>query len=422
VRRVAKKAHRFLFGWELGGGLGHIGRLTAAARAVQAAGHSCVLALRDLRGLATFDPGPDIPVWQAPVCIHRYDGLEEPPLNYAEVLMRFGYLDKAMLSGLVRGWQELARATDADIIIADHAPSAILAAKTLGLRCIAFGNAFTVPPLVSPTPGMRSWLQLPPGRLEGSDKNVLDNINFVLREFKAPALHHLYELFEVDDIIITNFVELDHYAHLRPAADLERISFCGPISAYVASAVAPPWPAGSTNCKRIFAYLKPDYLHLAVTLSALAACGEPCVIYGLGADCRAVPANAPNLHLSAQPIDIAKAGAESALGICHAGSTTSAMLHAGCPLLLLPTQLEQYLEGARISELGAGLVVNPEEKQPDIAGALTRLLADAQFGGRAKEFAARYRAWTPDKILSHTVACLVSAAEGKRLATAGSIA
>jgi UDP:flavonoid glycosyltransferase YjiC (YdhE family) len=127
--------------------------------------------------------------------------------------------------------------------------------------------------------------------------------------------------------------------------------------------------------------------------------------------------------VSAQPVDIAKVGAECALGVCHAGGTTSAMLlHAGCPLLLLPTQLEQYLEGARISELGAGLVINPEEKQPDLAGALTRLLGEAQFGERAKEFATRYRAWTPDKILSDTVARLVSAAEGKRLATAGSIA
>jgi UDP:flavonoid glycosyltransferase YjiC (YdhE family) len=229
-------------------------------------------------------------------------------------------------------------------------------------------------------------------------------------------------MFEVDDIVITNFVELDHYARLRPAADLERVSFCGPIGAQVANAVAPPWPADSKNSKRIFAYLKPDYPHLAATLAALAACGEPCVIYGLGADNKALPANAANLHVSAQPIDIARAGAECTMGICHAGGTSTMLLHAGCPLLLLPTQLEQYLEGARISELGAGLVVNPEEKQPDIAGALTRLLADAQFAQHAKEFAARYRAWSPDKILSNTVARLIAAAEGKRLATAGAIA
>ncbi len=414
--------HRFLFAWELGGGLGHTGHVVAAAKALQAAGHTCALALRDLRGLATIDPGPEIPVWQAPVCIHRYDGLQEPPLNYAEVLMRFGYLDKAMLSGLVRGWRELMRITGTDIVVADHAPSAILAAKTLGLRCAALGNAFTVPPLVSPTPGMRPWLQVPPGRLAGSDKNVLDNINQVLQEFGVPALRQLYEMFEVDDIVITNFVELDHYARLRPAADLERVSFCGPIGAQVANAVAPPWPADSKNSKRIFAYLKPDYPHLAATLAALAACGEPCVIYGLGADNKALPANAANLHVSAQPIDIARAGAECTMGICHAGGTSAMLLHAGCPLLLLPTQLEQYLEGARISELGAGLVVNPEEKQPDIAGALTRLLADAQFAQHAKEFAARYRAWSPDKILSNTVARLIAAAEGKRLATAGAIA
>lgn len=406
---------RFLFGWELGGGLGHLGHVVAAARALNAAGHHSALALRDLRGLASVDPGPDISVFQAPVCIHRYDGLAEPPLNYAEVLMRFGYLDANMLSGLVRGWRELAAVSRADIVVADHAPTAILAAKTLGLRCAVIGNAFTVPPMVSPTPNMRPWLELPPGRLAGSDKSVLDTINQVLKGLGKPVLAHLYELFAVDDIVITNFRELDHYATRRPAQDFDRITFCGQVSASNTSAARPAWPTTKRGQgkKPIFAYLKPDYPHIGATLGALAASAQPCVIYGLGANPSAAPSPAPNLVFSAQPIDVAVAGRECAVGICHAGGICATLLQLGRPMLLLPTQLEQYLGGIRVAELGAGLVINPEEKQPDIAGALTRLLGEQQFTDRAAEFAERYREWSPDRILEAVVARLVAAAGSK---------
>jgi hypothetical protein len=288
------------------------------------------------------------------------------------------------------------------------------------MRCAVVGNAFTVPPFVAPTPNMRPWLQLPPGRLAGSDQSVLETINQVLAGFDVPALAHLYDLFDVDDVIITNFSELDHYAGLRPAADLDRITFCGPISATSANAVIPPWPAAADRSgnKRIFAYLKPDYPHLAATLNALAASGQPCVIYGLGAASAAAPPRAPNLAFSPQPIDVTRAGAECVIGICHAGGTTSAMLlQSGRPLLLLPTQLEQYLAGLRVAELGAGLVINPEDKLPDIAGALGRLLAESQFAARAAEFAARYRDWSPDRILGNVVARLLHAADGKHMAT-----
>jgi UDP:flavonoid glycosyltransferase YjiC (YdhE family) len=411
---------RFLFAWELGGGLGHTGHVVAVAQALRAAGHTSALALRDLRGLAAVEPGPDIPVWQAPVCLHRYDGLQEPPLNYAEMLMRFGYLDKDMLSGLIGGWRELIQATRADIVVADHAPSAILAARTLGLRCAALGNAFTVPPMISPTPNMRPWLELPQGRLAGSDQSVLDVVNQVLTAAGKPALTHLHELFAVDDIVITNFRELDHYGTQRPAADLARMTFGGPIGGNTGSAPGPAWPAAAAanGSERIFAYLKSDYLHLRATLDALAAYGRACVIYGLGAG--GAQPHAPNLAFSSQPVDVTKAAKECAIGICHAGGTTAAtLLQQGRPQLLLPMQLEQYLGGLRVAELGAGIVINPEDKQPDIAGALGRLLAEPQFMERAAEFAARYRDWSPARIVANAVARLVSAANGERITSAG---
>jgi UDP:flavonoid glycosyltransferase YjiC (YdhE family) len=408
---------RFLFGWEFGGGLGHLGHMLPVARSLQSKGHACALALRDLRVLAAADPGPDIPVLQAPICQRNYPNLAEPPLNYAEILMRFGYLDADVLSGLVKGWRALAQTLAVDFIVADHAPTAMMAARTLGLGCAVLANPFVVPPLISPTPNMRSWLALPEGRLASSDKSVLTTINTVFNTFNTPPIEHLFELFDVDDIVLASFRELDQFPR-RPEADLKRMVFCGPILSTGAMKVDPPWPPGKG--KRIFAYLKPDYLHLAAILNALAASGQPCVIYGLGANSDALPVPAPNLAFSPRPIDVIKAGQESALGVCHSGSTTAAaLLQAGVPQLLLPMHLEQFLVGVRVAELGAGLVINPEEKQPDIAGGLGRLLCEPHFAERAAEFAARYRDLSPDKIVASAVARLLSAAGRKRTKIAG---
>jgi UDP:flavonoid glycosyltransferase YjiC (YdhE family) len=404
---------RFLFAWELGGGLGHVGKMLPVALALRAAGHEAVLALRDLRTLAELDSSPDIPVLQAPFCLRNYQGLQEPPLNYAEVLMRYGYLDAPMLAGMVRGWRSLVEITRADIIVADHAPTAMLAARTLSLRCAVLANAFIVPPRTAPTPNMRPWLQIPAGRLEDSDKRVLEVMNTVQSGSGTPAIAHLYELFDVNDIVMTTFPELDPYP--RRETDPARMVFCGPITALGAGEIEPAWPKGSSSKtgKRIFAYLKPDYPHLAALLATLAACGEPCLIYGLGAGSAAAPQSAANLAYSQHPVDLAKLAGECAIGICHAGGTTAALLQGGCAMLLLPMQLEQFLSGSRVGELGAGIVINPEQPQPDIAGALNRLLTEPQFRENAIAFATRYRAWSPARILDHAVGRLVAAASGK---------
>ena len=191
---------RYLFAWELGGGLGHVGNFVPVARALHDAGHQVAFALRDLRSLAAIDPGADIPVFQAPVCTYQIQGLADPPLNYAEILMRYGYLDSEMLYGLVAGWRRLVATTGAEIMVADHSPSAMLAARILGIRCVLLGNAFIVPPQVSPTPTMRPWMNIPEMRLASSDKRILDTMNKVLTDAGSPALAHIYQLFDVHDI------------------------------------------------------------------------------------------------------------------------------------------------------------------------------------------------------------------------------
>ncbi|MCW5605779.1 MAG: UDP-glucuronosyltransferase, partial [Burkholderiales bacterium] len=114
---------RILFAWEIGKGIGHLAPFRPVAERLLARGHELTAAVRDLHSANAVFGSLAVRLVQAPFCDRTYNGLAEPPLNYAEILMRFGYLDNGMLSALIRGWRGLIEMSGADLLIADHAPS-----------------------------------------------------------------------------------------------------------------------------------------------------------------------------------------------------------------------------------------------------------------------------------------------------------
>lgn len=93
--------------WELGGGMGHAGRLKLLAQGLLAAGHAVSLSLRDLALTHAMLADLPAPVLQAPVWGHRTVGLPENRGNLAEVILEYGYLEPNGLAGLVQGWRAL---------------------------------------------------------------------------------------------------------------------------------------------------------------------------------------------------------------------------------------------------------------------------------------------------------------------------
>src|SRR5438552_11636591 len=76
--------------------------------------------------------------------------------------------------------------------------------------------------------------------------------------------------------------------------------------------------------------------------------------------------------------------------ICHAShQMTAQALLAGKPLLLLPTQLEQFLITRRVVRYGAGLGIAPEVNNPDYTSALTALPERSGYASKARDFSDR---------------------------------
>jgi UDP:flavonoid glycosyltransferase YjiC (YdhE family) len=115
------------------------------------------------------------------------------------------------------------------------------------------------------------------------------------------------------------------------------------------------------------------------------------VAYVLGADEKTRSRlQALGLTVSAELVDIRKALAGADLCVTHGMGTTLAALSAGVPLLMLPKQLENYLIATALQRIGAGIVVPPDEADPDFGTALGKVLGDGAYTRGAQALAARY--------------------------------
>jgi UDP:flavonoid glycosyltransferase YjiC (YdhE family) len=302
------------------------------------------------------------------------------PLNFGEILHNFGYRDAAVLRELIEAWR--VRLRDSHAVIANVAPAAHIAARTLGIPSFEVSQGFHVPPPAMPSAPLRDWEPAPRARLESADRSVLVAINAVLAAYGVPQIVTLGELFAGRSMLLT-YPELDIYPERGPA-EYFGIPLTGEGSA------TPPWPAG--RGPRVLAYLYAYYAQLEPLLKALAVrdCPTLAFVRGLDAGARERPAAGPVL-LSAEPLAVTRLLRESDLVICHAShQMTAQALLAGKPVLLVPTQLEQFLIMRRVVRQGAGLGIAPDTPQLDFAAALEEMRRNPRYCASAQEFARRY--------------------------------
>ncbi|MFH1044123.1 MAG: nucleotide disphospho-sugar-binding domain-containing protein, partial [Pseudomonadota bacterium] len=371
------------------------GAFLPLARALRARGHEIRWVVAQTTPTARLLAEEGYTWLQAPTCPETPRA--GPPLSYNDILLRFGYARNEVLLGLVLAWRKLLRSTGAQAVLANHAPTAILAACTLGIPVVLFSSAFCVPPRQRPLPNMRPWVALPPGQLDALETEALASINAVLDHFGQAPFDAVARLFEVAEDTLLGFPELDHYADRGPARYWGNLPDAG-------VGDVPAWPA--LQGKRIFAYLRTGTRHHEAALAALHALGQPVVVYFPDAPPALLERYAaPHLVFSATPLDLAQTAREADAAITYAGmSTTTSFLLKGKPLLLLPGHLEQFLLARRVEEMGAGLLLNPEQPPVDLELKLRRVLFEPDFALNAQAFARKYSNFPQDTVTAHLIA------------------
>lgn len=373
---------RILFTWELGGGLGHITRIRLLAKVLRQRGHEVLCVLQDLSRAESLLGKEGFTCLQAPVWLPQTAGLPAAA-SYPEVLFRFGYQDPEGLLGVVRTWRSLYQLLRPDMLIADHAPTSLLAARGLGMRSARIGNSFAAPP-PSPMPPFRTWESIPARRLEESEKLALASVNQVLERIGLAPQSCLSDVFAVDENFLCDWQELDQYPQ-RPATHYWGSTLL------LGEGAEPVWPMGEGS--RIFAYLQGYFPHLDALLSALRGLPFPTLVYAAGLPPSAVlKYQSANLAFATQRVNMEEARRKADLILCHGGdATVAAALLAGRPLMVLPLHAEQYATAQRVEQLGAGLNVAPDKFKPDYRKLVRRLLGEPSFTLKAQAFADKYR-------------------------------
>lgn len=373
---------RILLSWELGGGYGHIPLLGALAAALRERGHDCLFALRDVTAAELFRLSRYGPVFQAPLCTTRVKRPVRVQVSYASLLHNTGFDDALALTAQLRAWLELLQTLRVDALVAEHAPVSLVAARSLGLRRASIGSSFTLPPQAQPFPSFQPDVAVDPAILAHNEQEVLRVINGALAALQRPPLERLQALFDGSDPQVFGYRELDVYAEPSPTRVFRGL----PDHSQGAD---PLWPAQPGP--RLFAYLRP-YPWLDALLRALHASRFNALVRVADIAPAALAAYArPGLVFTAASVHVRRA-AETADALLHyapAGTTTE-MLLAGKPGLLLPVDVEKGLVARRAVALGAAISCH----QPDeatLAAALERVVNDGALRRAAEGFAARYR-------------------------------
>jgi hypothetical protein len=373
---------RILLAWEIGVSFGHLARLIPVARHLQERGDRVTLAVRDPGALAVAARAAPLPCRRAP-----HLAVDSRPrawsLNYADVLMRNGYADPTAVRALVGQWTALIDEVGADLVVAEHAPGALLAARVLNVRRIAIGSGFSVPPLATPQPTLQPWFEVADAELVRRERAFAASINQALAGSGLRPLETAADLFADVERRVCTWPELDHYGeragdyYVGPLADLD--------------GGAANWPQGAGP--RVFFYGRGDRLSATVQIAVERGCR--CLVYRPGPSAGGEP-QSPQVACLPGPADLTPLIAASDLVVCEAPGTAMRFLLRGVPALLLPRQLEQELWAYRAE--GRGLIVSvgvfSRGERGDLAAAFDRALSAETIRPRVRALAAAYAGGT----------------------------
>jgi UDP:flavonoid glycosyltransferase YjiC (YdhE family) len=383
---------RAIFAWELGGELGHARRTLQVARELRVLGHETAFVFLDLASLGA--PGNEGLEWfQAPI-VPPSRAPSRAPLNPSEILLNRGWGDANGVAGALRGWLGLYALWKPDVVVADYAPGAQLAARAAGVPRVAIGSGFSTPAAHDPMPAMRSWIATDESALRRLDAQLLAAIRQAYaRVTTAPPPEHASELFRAEATLVCSWPEID------PFGPREDVEYLGPQDDPRAGA-SESWRSESRP--RILAYLKPRDPRFAALLDALRAVAAESIVAAPGLPPPQVAAlSSEKLRIHGEPLALDGLMEGADLCVCHSGpGIVGRALAAGVALALLPQQLEQYLVGRRVVTAGAGVMVAPDEAMPDLRAWLAQALGRAELrrAAAASTLRARVRASAAQRI------------------------
>ena len=388
---------RVLIAWELGEAFGHLARCLRLAEGLVARGHGVTLALKDVRLPTGQGPAPGITVLPAPLTPQLGTG-SSPPVNYADVLRASGFADARDVAARLNAWQGIFALARPDVLVADHAPTALLAARHAGTPHLSIGTGFAIPPAASPWPSIRPWEEVPEQALMTAEARLDHVLDAAQKALGHTRTVHVRDLFGTHDILDT-FAELDHYGTRLDGR------YVGPIVT-VPQALRVAWQ--SRGGSKVLAYLRPAVPGFMVILQALAHLDAEvlCVAPGMKPE-TAKRCATRRLRIALAPVDLPSLleHADLAIGYGNSGFSTQALL-AGVPLAMRPRHVEQALLAQRVEALGAGKLLGGRLDADSVTASLQELLGSQAYRQAARAFRERHRHFTIGQAIEQSLSLI----------------
>ncbi len=380
---------RVVFCWELGGNYGHITGFVGLARAFRAQGCELVFVLRNLQ--YAYLLGEGVTCVQAP--IPNFVPSRRNAYSYSGILASIGYQDKAVLTDYIAAWRGLLQEFQADLVVADHAPTGILAARTLGLPVAAIGTGFVLPPFDSAFPLFTANDPEPDAGLDG---RLLANINQAMQILGGPTLTQLGDIFAETERYLCTFPELDHYGQ-RIDAD-----YWGPLFS-ANQGLEYKWPAAASH--HVFAYLTPKLKHLGRAVAAIAQLPGHKLIHIPGLTTDQISAfSADDVSIETSPINLDSLLRDVDLIVSQGGmGMSSQCVLAGVRHVILPTQMEQVLLARRLNAMGLAFAASTEATGDEYCAVFNKALTSNQLAQNSQLLAQKYRGFSQEEQLGAMV-------------------
>lgn len=383
---------RVLFAWERGKAYGHLVRDLPVALSLRERGADVSFVVRDPQ-VARELLGPHcIPFFSAPVRETRAYP-DRPAGTYVEMLYRHGYSEFDALLALTTAWVDLLGFVRPTVVVANYAPTAMLAARIRGIALFLTGSGWEIPPAGTPSP----WLGLAP-EPDAKDRwarelEIDSRINMVLQAFGSQPIEGAGALFHDQPTALTTFPELDHFGRYltRKGAGRDPDHYVGPIGGRgIFRSTGWARLRGRVN---VLAYVRPS-ASLEPLLASFKQLSETradilCVLPGVQPRHRAIAG--PRVRILGHGVELAPLLRETDVFVGYGGAGAVAdSLLAGVPLMLMPDTLERAVTADRVTVLGAGEVIGDGDDAEAITARIAALVDRKSAKSAARAFADRY--------------------------------
>jgi hypothetical protein len=387
-----------LFCWEIGQGLGHITALKALGDLLTLRGYRCIFAVKDLTYAYELLHANGHLVLQAPLSCITVKGAQEAQ-SYADILLRFGFINANALTGQVIAWQTLINYVKPDVFVLDSAPVARLAAMGLEIPIFNLSVGFACPPAQGAWPVFPALKSFSAERLKASEALILENCHIVSARLRTPSITRLGELYPIKNCYINAVPALDPYE--RHSVE-NKVNYVGAFH-HAPLGIAATWPVQlgprekGEAPKKCFAYLKADYPELPLVLNALASLPLQTIAFIPGLSSSEVKHwSKDNLLIATAPINTQSVLLEAGVVLGHAGaSLTHQALLAGLPVFALPMHTEQLLTANKITRSHLGSLLNVGTMS-NFKKAFKQFLLDSTFNSTAQNFASGHPLYKTD--------------------------